>query len=160
MQNNILNKVIISDTSCLIVLTNTGNLEILKQVYGSIVITPEVSGEYGEPLPDWITVEPVVDKERIKLIQQDLDLGESSSIALAMEMNNSLLILDDGHARDYVTELGLKMTGTLGTLIAAYRKGFLKDIKSVVDDMKIRKFRLPKDVDKIVDDVIKEINGK
>jgi predicted nucleic acid-binding protein len=156
MQSNTSNKVVISDTSCLIILTNTGNLEILKQVYGNILITPEVRDEYGEPLPEWITVKSVVDTGRIKLIQHDLDLGESSSIALAMEMDNALLILDDGHARDYAGELGLKMTGTLGTLIAAYRKGFLKNIKSVVTDMKIRKFRLPKDVDKIVDDVVNE----
>ncbi len=35
-------KVIISDTACLIGLTNIGLLGILREMYGSIVITPEV----------------------------------------------------------------------------------------------------------------------
>jgi predicted nucleic acid-binding protein len=156
MRNNTSNNVIISDTSCLIILTNTGNLEILKEVYGHIIITPEVRGEYGEPLPEWIHVKAVSNAERVQLIQRDLDLGESSSIALAMEIDNALLILDDGHARDYAIELGLKITGTAGTLIAAYQQGFLKDIKSVVNDMKLRRFRLPKNIDQIVDAVIAE----
>jgi hypothetical protein len=40
------------------------------------------------------------------------------------------------------------------------RKGYLKNIKTVANDMQIRKFRLPKDVDKIVEDIIKEVNGE
>lgn len=44
-------KVIISDTSCLIVLTKIGELEILQKIYGEILTTSEVVSEYGEPLP-------------------------------------------------------------------------------------------------------------
>jgi predicted nucleic acid-binding protein len=71
-------KVIISDTSCLIALTNTGHFDVLKEVFGAVVITPEVLGEYGDPLPEWITVRSVSDTNRIKLIQNVLDLGANT----------------------------------------------------------------------------------
>lgn len=38
-------KVIISDTSCLIVLSKIGKLEILQKVYGEILTTREVVSE-------------------------------------------------------------------------------------------------------------------
>ena len=44
-------KTIISDTSCLIILTNIGELDLLRRTYGSIVTTVEIAIEFGEPLP-------------------------------------------------------------------------------------------------------------
>jgi len=41
------NQIIISDTSSLIALTNIGELEILKNVFGEVIITPEIGEEYG-----------------------------------------------------------------------------------------------------------------
>jgi predicted nucleic acid-binding protein len=49
-------RAIISDTSCLIGLTNIGLLDVLQQVYRSVTITSQVAAEYGELLPSWITV--------------------------------------------------------------------------------------------------------
>jgi predicted nucleic acid-binding protein len=47
-------KIIISDTSCLIGFTNIGKLEILHDLCREITITPEIAREYGELLPDQI----------------------------------------------------------------------------------------------------------
>ena len=44
-------KIIISDTSCFIILANIGELELLQKAYGEIVTTTEIANEYGEPLP-------------------------------------------------------------------------------------------------------------
>jgi predicted nucleic acid-binding protein len=150
MPANFSGKVIISDTSCLIALTNTRHFDILKEVCGTVVITPEVLGEYGDPLPEWITVQSASDTNRIKLIQNALDLGEASSIALALETKDSLLILDDGHARIYALDLGLEITGTLGLLIAAYEQGVISDITAVIQELKNVDFRLPPDIDDII----------
>ena len=59
-------KTIISDTSCFIILTNIGELDLLQKVYTQIVTTPEVASEYGEILPDWVTIETVRDKSSQK----------------------------------------------------------------------------------------------
>ncbi len=53
-------KTIISDTSCFIVLTNIGELDLLQKVYGQIVTTVEIATEYGEALPDWVIIEKKV----------------------------------------------------------------------------------------------------
>jgi predicted nucleic acid-binding protein len=79
MPPNFFDKVIISDTSCLIALTNTGNLDILHKVCQTVLITPEIAGEYGEDIPAWITVAPVRDPEKTRLIQKTLDPGESTT---------------------------------------------------------------------------------
>jgi predicted nucleic acid-binding protein len=52
-------RLIISDTSCLIGLTNIGMLDVLKQLYNTVIVTREIAREYGEPLPDWILVRNV-----------------------------------------------------------------------------------------------------
>ncbi len=47
-------KVVISDTSCLIILSNINELELLNDLYGEIITTQDIQREYGEPLPEWI----------------------------------------------------------------------------------------------------------
>jgi len=61
MQNNSLyNNVIISDTSCLIALSNIDQLELLNKVFGRVTVTPEVLDEftkkYNEKIPEWIDI--------------------------------------------------------------------------------------------------------
>jgi predicted nucleic acid-binding protein len=153
MRSNFFDKAIISDTSCLIALTNTGNLDILHQVCQTVLITPEIAAEYGEPLPAWITVTPVRDNEKIRLIQKTLDPGESSAIALALETPEPLLILDDAQARSFALGLGLAITGTLGILIAAYRQGIIADLTPIISRLKDCDFRLPRDLPAILSDL-------
>ncbi len=107
-----LRQVIISDTSCLIVLSNIGELDLLHRLYGQVATTPDVASEYGEELPDWVMLIPVQDISRQQLIEMQLDKGESSAIALALEIPDSLIILDDYKARKFAQRLGLTVTGT------------------------------------------------
>ncbi|MDI9365773.1 MAG: hypothetical protein QM541_12535 [Flavobacterium sp.] len=44
-------KAIIADTSCLILLTNIQELDLLQKLFGNIITTNEVAEEYGLPLP-------------------------------------------------------------------------------------------------------------
>ena len=148
MPDNYYDKLLISDTSCLIALTNIGQLDVLKGLRGLVIIPPEVASEYNEPLPEWIHIVPVTDTAKIRAIRNTLDLGESSAIALALETENPLLILDDGRARRFARNLGLPMTGTLGILIAAHKAGILKDIYAVIEDLKKMNFRIPVDIEK------------
>jgi predicted nucleic acid-binding protein len=54
-----MHKTIISDTSCLIVLSNINELHLLQKIYGSVITTKEVLIEYGQALPEWIEVHQV-----------------------------------------------------------------------------------------------------
>jgi predicted nucleic acid-binding protein len=121
MQNNSLyNNVIISDTSCLIALSNIGQLELLKKLFGRVTITPEVFDEftkkYNEKIPEWIDIKEAKNKEKVIKLNTDLGLGESSSIILATETPGSLVIIDEKKAREYALNLGLNVIGTVGII--------------------------------------------
>jgi predicted nucleic acid-binding protein len=140
-------KTIISDTSCFIILTNIGELELLHEVYGQVVTTTDIALEYGEALPGWVTVESVTDKYRQQLLEMQIDKGESSAIALALETPNSTLILDDYKARKIADSLSLNYTGTIGILIKAKLKGIIKSIRPLLEKIKQTDFRLSNDIE-------------
>jgi predicted nucleic acid-binding protein len=81
-----MHNVIISDTSCLILLSKIGELDLLYKTYGEITITPEISQEYGRELPIWIKVISVKNKNKQLEFEKIVDLGEASAIALALEL--------------------------------------------------------------------------
>jgi predicted nucleic acid-binding protein len=62
-------KTIISDTSCFIILSNIGQLDLLKKVYGEIITTSTIAEEFGEDLPSWVKIENVSDKLRLKILE-------------------------------------------------------------------------------------------
>ena len=147
MQKNVYDKAIISDASCLIALTNINRLEILKQLFKEIIITPEVASEYKLSLPKWILIKDVLNKNMIAEIRKNkLGIGESSSIALAMENKNSVLILDDDQARNFVRKNGLVITGTLSIIRNACDLGYIESYEAVCDDLRKANFRFSKKV--------------
>lgn len=76
-----MHSIVISDTSCLIILDNIGELDLLRKVYSSVYTTPEVISEFSGELPDWIIVEPVKDKKYQKFLETQIDLGENFRIS-------------------------------------------------------------------------------
>ena len=56
-------KIVISDTSTLIIFHKIGELKLLHQVYEQLITTPEVAAEFGEKLPRWIKIQSVTDKK-------------------------------------------------------------------------------------------------
>lgn len=71
-----------------------------------------------------------------------LDPGEATSIALAAEHDNSLLIIDEVKGRKVAREMGVQITGTLGVLIAAKEKEYIKAVKPIIKKMGRTNFRV------------------
>lgn len=78
-------KLIIANTSCLIVLENIGRLELPRTIFDEISITDEIRDEFGLSLPDWIKIHNIYDVQRKSILELELDAGEASAIALALE---------------------------------------------------------------------------
>ncbi len=135
-------KVIISDTSCLIQLELIGELELLYKLFGSITVTPEIVDKFHGQLPDWIIIESASNKTYQRILEASLDIGEASAIALAIEQGECLLIMDDWKGRKLAEKLGLTITGTLGVLINAKLSGLVPSIKPYLIKMKSTGFRL------------------
>lgn len=141
-------KVIISDTSCLILLDKIAELNILNKLFGQIIITQEIALEYNKELPDWFTIQEPTNKIYQKILEASLDKGEASAIAFAIEQANCLLIIDDYKGRIYAERLGIKITGTLGVIIDAKLSGHIKSVKPLLDKIKLTDFRLTADLEK------------
>jgi predicted nucleic acid-binding protein len=140
-------KAIISDTSCFIILTNIGELELLYKVYGQILTTPEIAAEFGELLPAWVEIVEVTDKYRQTILELQIDRGESSAIALALEMPNSTVILDDYKARKIAERLGITLTGTIGVIIKSKLSGIIPSVKPLLEKIKQTDFRLSAEIE-------------
>ena len=135
-------KPIIADTSCFIILNKIRNLDILKQLYGTVIITQEVYQEYNADLPDWVEIQSVADTHRQQILELQIDKGEASAIALALEMADSVIILDDNKARKIAESLGLNVTGTIGIIIKAKHSGIIPSIKPFLEKIKETDFRM------------------
>lgn len=141
-------KTIISDTSCLILLDKIGELDLLKKLFKTVTITPEIAKEYNLPLPNWLVLESPTNKTYQLILEASLDKGESSAIALGLEKTNSLLIMDDLKGRKFAEKLGLKITGTLGILIIAKRQSLISSVKPALEKIKETDFRFSKNLEK------------
>jgi len=134
--------IVIADTSCLIVLSRLNALPLLRSLYRKIYITEEIAFEFGDPLPDWVIVEPVKEKQTFQILLSILDIGEASAIALALELKDVLLIVDEFKGRREAQRLGIKITGTLGVLVKAKQHGLIKELKPILNQLDLAGFRI------------------
>jgi len=134
---------IISNTSCLIVLDNINGLYILQQLYQSILITPEVVNEYAKPLENWMTVIEIKDRNYLRILNASVDLGEASTIALALQIQEeNVMILDDLKGRKLASQLQLKFTGLLGVLLKAKQQKIIPSVSGILNQLRKENFRI------------------
>lgn len=145
---------VVSNASPLINLACIGMLDLLKQLYGEIYIPEAVWREVvvegaGQPgaeevkEADWIRRRSVHNVSLVHALRQDLDAGESETIALALELEADFLIMDERLGRDTARYFGLDFTGLIGVFIEAKRRGFITQIKDHLDEMRdIAGFRI------------------
>ena len=112
-------------------------LEFAEKLSRQVFITPIVKREYGEELPDWISVKEPDNTHYQMILEMDLDSGEASAIALSMSIRNSLLIVDELKGRKIAKKLNLRYSGTLGLILKAKQVGIIPTIAPVLQ--KIRK---------------------
>ena len=66
----------------------------------------------------------------MRALRQDLDAGEAEAIALAVEVEADLLLMDERLGRETARHLGMRYVGLIGVLITAKRNGLIDDVKS------------------------------
>lgn len=125
----------VCNSSCLIVLDAIGRLDLLQQLLGTITIPGAVVVEFGSPLPEWISVEPVRNPATVKSLELQLGPGESEAIALAGELSADRIILDDKKARRIARQLNLPVTGTVALMIQAKQRGLIESLSEVLDEL-------------------------
>ena len=138
---------IISDASCFVLLSKIDSIELHKDVYGNVITTPEVEAEVRFTLPGWVTIQAAESRTMVNELALQVDLGEASAIALALETPGSTLILDDLKARKLAEHLGLDMTGTIGVILKAKIDNKIPAIAPLLSAIRRTNFRLSQQVE-------------
>ncbi len=136
-----MSSIIISDTSCLIAFDRINQLEILQKVFETIVTTSIVQQEFGKDLPAWIIIKDAQSEDKKTELKKLVDEGEASAIALALEIQNSILIIDEKKGRKVARSLHLKIIGSLKVLLMAKQKGVVKEIFPLIRELEKKNFR-------------------
>ena len=135
----------------MILLDNINALDILQKLYQNIYLTEEVAQEYGKPLENWMNVVTVKDKNYLRIFNASVDLGEASTIALALQMSeDNVMILDDLKARKLAKQLQLKFTGILGILLKAKQQKIISSVADIFTQLKKVNFRVSEKLEKEV----------
>src|SRR5206468_2464916 len=90
----------------------------------------------------WLTIQKVNNLSLVAALNTQIHFGESQAIALATEIANSFLILDDKKARRIATQMGLKIIGTVGILLRAKQAGIILSVKPHLDALKAAGFHM------------------
>lgn len=137
---------VVSNTSPITNLAAIGQLDLLKQLYGHIIIPQAVYNEIvvdGAEEPgaqevqsfNWIEKRPVENQVLCTSLQIELDLGESEAITCAVDIQADILLLDERKARKIAYRLGIPNIGLLGILVNAKRKRIIPKVKPLLDEL-------------------------
>lgn len=138
--------IVVSNTSPINNLATIGQLGLLQQLYGNIIIPTAVYQEIincGTTDPgtlavqtlDWIQTRSVTNLTLLQTLQNNLDVGEAEAITLAVELNAERLIIDERRGRNEAIRLGVQVTGLLGILLAAKQQGLIPLVQPLLDDL-------------------------
>lgn len=90
-------------------------------------------------------------RELVLALIRDLDQGEAESIALAIELEADLLILDEREGRRLAKRFGLNVTGVLGVLLEAKAADLIQEVRPLVQELRDRAgFYLSEDVQQLI----------
>ncbi len=135
---------VVSNTTPIISLLKIGKLDLLKELYGRIIIPHAVFLELEKgknkayymnlTSVEWIEIRKIESLE-LKAYIPNLDFGEAEAIMLAKELNADLVIMDEIIGRKYAKNFNLNITGTLGILLKAKEKGLISSVGNLLDEL-------------------------
>ncbi|HEW97711.1 MAG: DUF3368 domain-containing protein [Candidatus Parabeggiatoa sp. nov. 3] len=137
---------VVSNTSPIINLANVGQLDLLNQLYGDIIIPQAVfheitvmgAGQAGAQEVktwSWFFTHTVQNTTLVNSLRLDLDAGEAEAIALALELKADLLLMDERHGCAMAQQMNLMCSGILGVLVKAKHQGLIAFVKPILDDL-------------------------
>ncbi len=144
---------LVCDTSVLLYLGRIAQANLLPALFAAIYVPEEVALELDmgrllrsdtldvRVLP-WVRVITIPVEVIEALPPSRLGNGERAVIAFARMQPATLAGLDDRQARELAESLGLRVMGTLGILLRAYRAGLIAEVRPHLDALVDQGFRL------------------
>ena len=139
--------IVVSNTSPITNLAAIGLFDLLHELYGQISIAEGVWDELNAQNVQWPGCKEVSEADWVErcivrnqdlatALQFDLDRGESETIALAVELGASLVLLDEREGRRAAQRFGLRVVGVVGLLVEAKCGGAIDDIRPSLDALR------------------------
>jgi len=159
--------IVVSNTTPLIGLATIQRFDLLRQIFGEIVIPQAVSDEavikgrdeggakHEVTTATWIKTAQVHDRLAVDVLLDELDLGEAETIVLAREVSAAWVSMDEKKGRRKLAELGIKKIGTVGILLRAKKIGLITAVRPEIELLRQKGFSTSQDV---VDAVIRQAN--
>lgn len=137
---------VVVNTTPLIALSHVGQLDILRKLYGEIIIPEAVYKELSAKTEsickrmvdeslDWIRVDKIKNQMAKSMYRTQLHDGEVEVMILSKEISADVVIIDDANAKKHAKYLDLPVTGTLGVLIKAKKEGYVGELKPILHQM-------------------------
>ena len=127
--------IVVSDTTPLMSLLKKDCIDLLEKLFGQVLIPQAVFEELAADerfkfeadqisSKQFIIVKAVQNSESANILKRatGLDQGESEAIVLTDELNADVLLMDEAKGRAISSQMGLKIMGTIGILMAAYEE--------------------------------------
>ena len=138
---------IVSDTSPLINLAAIGQLNLIPQLFGSVILPQAVfneitisgkgkAGAIDIQNANWVVIKQCKNQSFVNKLLADLDLGEAEAIALAIEIGTTTVLIDESDGRAMALLYQLKPIGILGILLEAKSKNYIPSIQPLMDDLR------------------------
>lgn len=142
--------IVVSDTSVLTSLIHVGQIILLQRLYGSVLIPQAVHRELARShsaLPPFLEVREAFDRENVRRLAADLDLGEAEAIVLAKELRADLLLIDEKLGRQVALREGVSITGLVGVLVEAKHQQLIGSVRELVGQLEdLAGFRVSEEV--------------
>lgn len=142
--------IVVSDTSAITSLIKIGRVDLLHEIFGAVLIPGAVLAELEVAhvdLPVWVREQAVRDRTLVLELAEDLDLGESEAIALALETGADFLLIDEKLGRSAAIERGIEIIGVLGVAVIAKHRGLIDSVGVFIAQLKgLASFRLSADL--------------
>ena len=135
----------VSDTSPILGLAAIGHLELLREQFGAVLIPVAVFNELKSetdfrgtaPIREalenkWLQLREVQNNSLVHALSVELDQGEAEALALAVELNLEIIVMDEQAGRTRAREMGLKPVGVLGVLLRAKKTGRIASLETAM----------------------------
>lgn len=148
------NRLVAADASPLIGLAAAREFQLLRELFGTLVVSravvDEVMAKQRRPgaaeltaamRAGWIRVAPT---PMSTWQLSELGIGEASTIALTLEHQGpKLVLMDDALGRERAEAMGIEALDLAGLLLAARRARLIGDVRSLLERLNRKGFTIP-----------------
>jgi predicted nucleic acid-binding protein len=140
----------VADSSVIIHLAAIAQLDLLRQLHGSLLVPPAVwdevvvqgqgragAQELTKAVGDgWVTVAHPSSNIQLPSGGAPLHPGETEAVLLAASHPGSLLLMDEAAGRSVAASLGIPVMGIVGVLVVAKQSGLVAQLKPILEQLR------------------------